>query len=114
MGLPPVINIDKILSEMPSDDLFELAEQVESLQAQAGWARLQDIVEDARTKARQSLEMGPIREQADYTRWLGFINGFGVQSDIVRQITAAASDRRAKLEHEAAAERERREPAAVE
>lgn len=113
MSLPPVINMKPLLKEMPSEELFELAELMEGLQSSTAWGRLQRIADDAKEKARQAVEMGPVREQGDYARWMGFINGFSVQPTIIRQIIQGASERRLELEREAAAERERTEAAAA-
>jgi hypothetical protein len=97
---------------MPTPELLELAEQIESLQADPRWIRIQDLATDARDRAREALEVGPIREQADYARWLGFINGFRVQADIARSIVQAAAERRRNLERAAAEEREAQQAAA--
>jgi hypothetical protein len=112
VSLPPTVDIGKFLGEMPSPELFELAEQMESLQGDERWVRLQDLSHEAREKAREALEFGPIREQADYARWMGFINGFRAQPDLLRSILTAAAERRRELEREAAAERDAQETAA--
>lgn len=113
MALPPVVRIDGLLEETSSEELFTLADQIESLQMHEGWGKLQDIVDRGRENARRDLELGPIREQAEYARWMGFLNGCSVQSDIARGIRKAASERRRELEQRAAEERERAEQAAA-
>jgi len=111
MSLPPVVSIEKRLESMPTEELMLLAEQMESLQGDLRWIALQDLAEDAREAAREALELGPIREQADYARWMGFINGFRAQPDIARSVLKAAAERRRQLERDAAEEREAQEPA---
>lgn len=110
MALPPrVRGLEKHLADLPSEQLFELAEDLERLQLDNGWQALQGIVGVAQENTRRSMERGKPLEQAEYAQIMGFLNGVVVQPDLIHDVIAAAADRRLSLEREAAAESERAE-----
>jgi hypothetical protein len=93
------------LQEATSPELFALAEQVENLQAQPGFAAVMDFVAKGRANVLESLINGPTRSQADYARQMGYVAGMGELPNAVEAIRKAAEQRRAKLEARGEAER---------
>lgn len=87
-----------------SSELFALAEQVEDLLRQPGFAAIMDFVSRGREDVLEALINGPTREQADYARHMGYVAGLDELRNASAAILKAAESRQAKLQAKAEAE----------
>ncbi len=63
------------LDKWPSERLFTVERQVRDTMETPGYRELLDLISEATADAEARLKYGPVQEQAQYARSLGYISG---------------------------------------
>lgn len=87
------------LEELPAPELFELAEQVEALQAHPAWGKLCDLLEAGKANLSRVL-IHTVHEHASYAHKAGFLAGMEQMPSAAQAVLAVASRRRQSIQED--------------
>lgn len=100
-ALPTGLNFKGYLAALSPDELNELANLMRELEDQPGWQALVKLLEEARGRVHEALEITPTLPQAEYSRAAGMA---GVTRQIVllpSHVVQAAEKKREQAERSA-------------
>lgn len=90
--------IESLVRRLDADDLLRTRDRVKEVVQHIGFDALRTLIQDGIENGHERLRNGPIREQAQYARDLGFLAGLQVLLDLPNEIFRVAEKLEQRIE----------------
>lgn len=93
--------VEALAGKWEAETLFAVRDRLQRLTHDQGYEDLRSLIEDSIENAQERLTIGPVLEQAEYARALGFLSGLRMLMEIPQGIFEAARRREEEIERAA-------------
>lgn len=91
-------SFESIIARWDLEDLQRARDQMREVLTHPGYDTIRLVIEEAIENAQTRLVLGPVREQADYARAMGFLAGMRTILDFPQEIISVADAKEKKLD----------------